>query len=73
MYDAQLSFPAGTGHRLWLYFSNETMMVDGLGAAAEVSEADVGATNGVIHVIDRVLGIPAGTVLDKISTDPMMS
>ena len=31
-------------------------MIDGQGVASEVTEPDIGATNGVIHVIDRVLG-----------------
>ncbi len=75
MYDAPVSFPPGSSSRLWLYFrqDNETLMVDGLGAAAEVVQADVGATNGVIHIIDRVLGIPAQSVYDKLADDPMLS
>ena len=32
-------------------------MLDGQGVTAEVVEPDIGATNGVIHVIDRILGI----------------
>ena len=52
---------------------NKTLMVDGLGVAAEVLEADVAATNGVIHVIDKVFGLPAQTIYDKLATDPMLS
>lgn len=49
-----------------------TIMVDGGGITAKILEKDIGASNGVIQVIDKVLGIPAGTVEDKISSDPMM-
>ena len=36
-------------------------------------EPDIGATNGVIHVIDRVLGVPQHTIAEKLAMDPMMS
>lgn len=48
-------------------------MLDGQGVTAEVVEPDIGATNGVIHVIDRLLGIPQHTIAQKLSMDPMMS
>ena len=37
-------------------------MLDGQGVTAEVVEPDIGATNGVIHVIDRILGVPQHTI-----------
>jgi uncharacterized surface protein with fasciclin (FAS1) repeats len=56
-----------------MYLDNTTLMVDGLGVAAEAIDADIGVTNGVIHIIDKFLGVPAQTVLQKLQTDPMMS
>lgn len=50
-----------------------SLMVDGLGVTAEVVEQDIGVTNGVIHVVDKVLGVPSGSVADKLAADPMMS
>ena len=48
-------------------------MLDGQGVTAEVVEPDIGATNGVIHVIDRVLGVPQHTIAEKLALDPMMN
>ncbi len=58
MFGAKLSFPPGSQDNLWFYYlnGNRTFMIDGQGVASEVTEPDIGATNGVIHVIDRVLG-----------------
>ncbi len=82
MFSVGVSYPAPSPsspapRRLWLYFGsgpddNDTLVVDGLGTAAQVEEPDVGATNGVLHVIDRVLGFPAQTVGEKVAMDPMM-
>nr|CAI5853120.1 unnamed protein product [Callosobruchus analis] len=61
-----------------LYFNvvtvgdNRTLTVDGGGVNATVIQADLAATNGIIHIIDRVLGVPYTTVLDKLRTDPML-
>ncbi|CAD6233870.1 GSCOCG00007364001-RA-CDS [Cotesia congregata] len=62
-----------------LYFnvvegSNGSQMVtvEGGGVNATVITANIAATNGIIHIIDRVLGIPYTTVLDKLRTDPML-
>ena len=61
-------------NKLWFYNNADgNLMVDGLGVAAEVTEADVGATNGVIHVVNKVFGIPQQTVYDKLAQDPMLS
>ena len=76
MFGAKVPFPEGTEDKVWFYYTgenNETLMVDGLGVAAEVIERDVGASNGVIHVINRVLGLLSDTVFGKIATDPMLS
>ena len=48
-------------------------MLDGQGVTAEVVEPDIGATNGVIHVIDRILGVPQHTIGEKLAMDPMLS
>lgn len=62
----------------YLYFNvvtvenNRTMTVEGGGVNATVLQPDLAATNGIIHVIDRVLGVPYSTVLEKLKTDPML-
>ncbi|XP_034949824.1 fasciclin-1 isoform X2 [Chelonus insularis] len=63
-----------------LYFnvverSNGSQMVtvEGGGVNATIITANIAATNGIIHIIDRVLGIPYTTVLDKLRTDPMLN
>jgi hypothetical protein len=47
------------------------LTIDGMGVTADVVEPDIGATNGVIHVINRVLGFPAHTIEEKLAMDPM--
>ncbi|XP_060523443.1 fasciclin-1 isoform X3 [Cylas formicarius] len=62
-----------------LYFNiaknskNRTLTVEGGGVNATVIQEDLAAKNGIIHVIDRVLGVPYSTILDKLRTDPMLS
>ena len=74
MYHARAPYPKGQNNKVWLFFkNNETLMVDGLGTLAEVSQADIGATNGVIHIIDKVLGVPSQTIYSKLENDPMLS
>ena len=77
MFGAKVPYPAEEENKLWFYQTESdgetTLMVDGLGVAAEVTEADVGATNGVIHVVNKVFGIPQQTVYDKLAQDPMLS
>lgn len=51
---------------------NEIVTVEGGGVNATVITANIAATNGIIHIIDHVLGIPYTTVLDKLRTDPML-
>ena len=50
----------------------QNLVVDGLGVTATVREPDIGATNGIIHVVDKVLGIPSSTINQKLSEDPML-
>lgn len=52
--------------------SEQVLTVEGGGVNATVVQADIAATDGVIHIIDKVLGVPHTTVLDKLRTDPML-
>ncbi|KAF2894406.1 hypothetical protein ILUMI_11767, partial [Ignelater luminosus] len=62
-----------------LYFNvatsgeNSTLTVEGGGVNATVIQPNIAATNGIIHIIDRVLGVPYTTVLDKLQQDPMLN
>ncbi|KAK7081576.1 fatty acid synthase beta subunit fas1 [Halocaridina rubra] len=47
--------------------------LEGGGVNATVTTPDIAAKNGVIHIIDHILGIPSQTVYVKLSTDPMLS
>ncbi|KAH8368974.1 hypothetical protein KR200_001176 [Drosophila serrata] len=63
----------------FLYFnvrgegSEAVITVEGGGVNATVIQADVAQTNGFVHIIDHVLGVPYTTVLGKLESDPMMS
>jgi len=46
--------------------------VEGGGVNATITQPDIGATNGVIHMIDRVLGYANQNIYDKLKTDPML-
>ncbi|XP_043251597.1 fasciclin-1 isoform X3 [Colletes gigas] len=52
---------------------NQTVTVEGGGVNATVITANIAATNGIIHIIDRVLGVPYTTVYEKLKTDPMLN
>ena len=52
---------------------NQTVTVEGGGVNATVVTGNIAATNGIIHIIDRVLGVPYTTVLEKLRTDPMLN
>lgn len=62
-----------------LYFNvvvsgnNKTLTVEGGGVNATVIQPDIAATNGIVHIIDRVLGVPFTTVGGKLATDPMLN
>jgi len=73
MYSLPAAFPPATSSRIWLWQGEDSLQVDGGGVQAEVVEADVGASNGVIHSINRVLGVPVDTVYEKLAKDPMMT
>ncbi|XP_043226936.1 fasciclin-1-like [Amphibalanus amphitrite] len=50
-----------------------TLTVEGGGTNATVIIPDIDRSNGVIHIIDRFLGIPYQTVAERLSTDPVAS
>lgn len=52
--------------------NNRTLMVEAGGVKATVIQEDIAATNGVIHIIDRVLGVPYTTILERLRTDPVL-
>ncbi|XP_054721635.1 fasciclin-1-like [Uloborus diversus] len=49
---------------------NKTLTVEGGGVNSTAVIGDIGATNGILHVIDRVLGMPYLTVYSKLAHDP---
>ncbi|TRY68541.1 hypothetical protein TCAL_07251 [Tigriopus californicus] len=75
MFGVNVPFPETSKDKVWFYYDpdSHSLMVDAVGVSAKVTEADVGASNGVIHVINRVFGLPSQSVFDKLATDPMLS
>ncbi|CAG2065848.1 unnamed protein product, partial [Timema podura] len=78
----QLFQVATAADRKHLYFniirgdngdSNITLTVEGGGVNATVIQPNIAATNGIVHIIDRVLGVPYTTVREKLATDPMLN
>ncbi|CRK94485.1 CLUMA_CG007991, isoform A, partial [Clunio marinus] len=64
----------------FLYFNvvnrddnNKTITVEGGGVNATIIQSDIAATNGFVHIIDHVLGVPYMSVLEKLQTDPMLN
>jgi fasciclin 1 len=51
---------------------NKTITVEGGGVNATIIQSDIAATNGFVHIIDHVLGVPYTSVLEKLQTDPML-
>lgn len=73
MFSAKVSFPMNTTNQVWIHVEdNVTMYVNGLGASVEVIEPNIGATNGVIHIIDKVLGVPTQNTYSALKKDPML-
>ncbi|KAG7211300.1 hypothetical protein KM043_010598 [Ampulex compressa] len=78
--DKSVSQVPTAADRKKLYFNvvqgptgNQTVTVEGGGVNATVVTANIAATNGIIHIIDRVLGVPYTNVLEKLRTDPMLN
>mgnify|MGYP002716373876 CR=1 FL=1 len=68
-----------SGGRKNLYFNvvvspnnNKTLTVEGGGVNATVIQPDIAAENGIVHIIDHVLGVPFQNVRDKLASDPML-
>ncbi|XP_053212750.1 fasciclin-1-like [Panonychus citri] len=57
-----------------LYFSvaADRLYVEGDGVKAATVLQDIACTNGVIHVINKVLGIPSSPIKDKLREDPQL-
>lgn len=70
--------PTAADHKN-LYFNviqgdhNYTLTVEGGGVNATVVQPNIAATNGIVHIIDRILGVPYTTVKEKLATDPMLN
>ena len=76
LFCSQISQVQTAADRRYLYFSihgapgrNQTISVEGGGVNATILQADVAATNGYIHIIDKVLGVPYTTMLQKLKSD----
>jgi len=68
---------ADPGRSLYLHVSgvpghNQTLTVEGGGTNATVTVADIVTDDGVIHVIDKLLGVPYRSLGDKLAVDAMM-
>jgi uncharacterized surface protein with fasciclin (FAS1) repeats len=69
-----LSFPSSDGRRkLILESSPRGVTVIGGGANATIINADVAAINGILHIIDNVLGIPYMAIYNVLQTNPQFS
>ncbi|KAF4520035.1 hypothetical protein B566_EDAN008322 [Ephemera danica] len=53
--------------------NNHTLTVEGGGVNATVIQHNIAATNGFVHIIDRVLGVPYATVYEKLASDPALN
>ncbi|VVC43692.1 FAS1 domain [Cinara cedri] len=53
--------------------NNRTLTLEGGGVNATVVMANLAATNGIIHIIDHILGIPSSTIDRKLATDPSLN
>nr|XP_012225913.1 PREDICTED: fasciclin-1 isoform X5 [Linepithema humile] len=51
----------------------QIVTVEGGGVNATIVTDNIAATNGYVHIINRVLGVPYTTVLDKLRSDPMLN
>jgi fasciclin 1 len=78
-FDAQIVQVPTNVDKKFLYFNvvsrdgnNKTITVEGGGVNATIVQSDIAATNGFVHIIDHVLGIPYTSVQEKLRTDPML-
>ena len=63
-------------NRVWFHNSRYSLTNDmtvwARGINASVVESDIGTVNGVVHIIDRVLGVPYMTIGQYMESDPDM-
>ena len=74
--EAKYSAPASWAfNRVWFHYSpaSQGLTVEGRGVNATALEKDIGTVNGVIHVVDTLLGVPSLTIAEKLRQDPLMS
>jgi len=70
------SVPASwASNRIWIGYerNSQTLTIEGRGVNTTALEKDIGTVNGVIHVVDRFLGIPYQSLAEKMESDPIMS
>lgn len=73
MFGTNIGFSKKDETKIWLWNdTNKEIQVDGLGVQATIVDSDIRAKNGIIHQIDKVLGIPLTTIFEKLKTDPML-
>jgi len=79
IHNSLLDFVESEDRKRRLYFGssgpedNITLSVEGGGVNATIIQPDIGALNGIVHIIDRVLGVPTMSIVEKLSSDPIMS
>ena len=54
MYSERASFPDSAKDRIWFWTKEGELHIDGGGVDVQVVEANIGASNGVIHSINKV-------------------
>ena len=52
---------------------NTRLTVESGGVNATSSLSDLGASDGILHIIDRVLGMPFKTIYEKLIDNPMLN
>jgi fasciclin-1 len=66
------SFPNDSKENLLMFLDNDQFFVKTEEVTAKVIVKDIITNNGIIHIIDRVLGIAISSFLDRLSNDPLL-
>ena len=66
------TYETGTLYCIYQFTSLNLLQVITV-SGAQVTMADKMASNGIIHVVDKVMLPPYGTVVDTVKVDPMLS